>query len=1013
MNIASFAIRKKTITLFLTVLIAFGGVLAYGRLGKLEDPEFTIKTAVVITSYPGATPREVEEEVTDAVETAVQQLGQVKRVRSLSQEGLSTVYVDIKDDYTARDLPQIWDELRRKVNDGQRNLPPGAGPSLVNDDYGAVYGVYFALTGEDYTLEELRRTADFLRKELLLVKGVARVEIGGIQREGIFVEIPRATLSQIGIPLSQIVQTLQAQNLVVTTGKVDVGTERLRIDPTGAFTSVEQIGSLLLRGGKGDLIRLEDIAAISREPIAPPQSLMRFDGRPALGLGVANVPGGNVITMGEAVKRRLAELEPQIPLGMDLGLIYYQSDTVKEAINNFVVNLIEALAIVIALLLVFMGLRTGLLIGAILLLTILATFVAMKVAAIDLQSISLGALIIALGMLVDNAIVVADGMLVRIEGGQDRNGAADDVVSQTQLPLLGATFIAILAFAPIGLSPDSTGEFCRTLFQVVGISLFLSWILAVTVTPLLGVMTLKASPAKEGRDPYDSPSYRLYRAFLTLCLRRRGAAVAVTAGLLILSFVGFGHVSKAFFPDSESPQFAMDFWWPQGTRIEETSTQLARIENYLLEQPETESVTAFVGQGALRFILSYTPGDPGSHYGQIIVKAKDPEFTRPLMEKVRRATLDVLPNVEPRIRAFAKGTSGGAKIQVRFTGPNGDTLRSLGEEARSLMIVDAYTVNIRNDWENRLKVIRPVIDEPRARQAGLSRRDIAGALELAFGGTRSGLYREGDRLIPIVTRFPAAERDNSETLLDTPVWSPLMGRYIALSQVTDRLATVAEDPVIRRRDRLRTLTVECDPVDGDADSLFGRLRPQVEAMALPSGYRMEWGGEHESSADAQKGLMGMIPLGFLAIVVILVLLFNGLRETGLVLLCLPLSVIGMTAGLLLMRQPFSFMAMLGFLSLAGMLIKNAIVLLDQFNLEIGQGKPPFQAVVDSSVSRVRPVLMAALTTVLGMIPLYFDTLFASMAVTIMFGLSFATALTLIVVPVLYALLFSVKEGGQD
>ncbi|MDD4365882.1 MAG: efflux RND transporter permease subunit, partial [Synergistales bacterium] len=582
MNIASFAIRKKTITLFLTVLIAFGGVLAYGRLGKLEDPEFTIKTAVVITSYPGATPREVEEEVTDAVETAVQQLGQVKRVRSLSQEGLSTVYVDIKDDYTARDLPQIWDELRRKVNDGQRNLPPGAGPSLVNDDYGAVYGVYFALTGEDYTMEELRRTADFLRKELLLVKGVARVEIGGIQREGIFVEIPRATLSQIGIPLSQIVQALQAQNLVVTTGKVDVGTERLRIDPTGAFTSVEQIGSLLLRGGKGDLIRLEDIAAISREPIAPSQSLMRFDGRPALGLGVANVPGGNVITMGEAVKRRLAELEPQIPLGMDLGLIYYQSDTVKEAINNFVVNLIEALAIVIALLLVFMGLRTGLLIGAILLLTILATFVAMKVAAIDLQSISLGALIIALGMLVDNAIVVADGMLVRIEGGQDRNGAAEDVVSQTQLPLLGATFIAILAFAPIGLSPDSTGEFCRTLFQVVGISLFLSWILAVTVTPLLGVMTLKASPAKEGRDPYDSPSYRLYRAFLTLCLRRRVAAVAVTAGLLILSFVGFGHVSKAFFPDSESPQFAMDFWWPQGTRIEETSTQLARIEKYLL-----------------------------------------------------------------------------------------------------------------------------------------------------------------------------------------------------------------------------------------------------------------------------------------------------------------------------------------------------------------------------------------------------------------------------------------------
>lgn len=1009
MNIASFAIRKKTVTLFLTVLIAVGGLMAYGRLGKLEDPEFTIKTAVVITSYPGATPREVEEEVTDAVETAVQQLGQVKGVRSLSQEGLSTVYVDIKDEYTAHDLPQIWDELRRKVNDGQRNLPPGAGPSLVNDDYGAVYGVYFGLTGSDYTLEELRRTADFLRKELLLVEGVARVEIGGIQREGIFVEIPRATLAQLGIPLSQIVQVLQAQNVVVTTGKVDVGTERLRIDPTGAFTSVEQIGDLLLRGASGNLIRLNDIAAISREPITPPQSLMRFNGKPALGIGVANVAGGNVITMGEAVKRRLAELESQIPLGMELGLIYYQSDTVQESIDNFVINLIEALVIVIALLLIFMGLRTGLLIGVILLLTILATFVAMKVVAIDLQSISLGALIIALGMLVDNAIVVADGMLVRIESGLDREKAAADIVSQTQLPLLGATFIAILAFAPIGLSPDSTGEFCRTLFQVVGISLFLSWILAVTVTPLLGVLTLKSSPGKEGKDPYDSPLYRIYRSFLTICLRRRIVTVAVTAGLLALSFIGFGHVSKAFFPDAESPQFSMDFWWPQGTRIEETSAQLARVEAFLLDQPETESTAAFVGQGALRFILSYTPGDPGSHYGQIIVKTTDPKHTRPLMEKVRQAALELLPNVEPRIKAFAKGTSGGAKIQVRFTGPDAEILRRLGEEARSLMIADAYAVNIRNDWENRIKVVRPVIDEARARQAGLSRRDIAGALELAFGGTRAGLYREGDRLIPIVTRFPSAERGNSEAILDTPVWSPLMGRYIALSQVTERLATVAEDPVIRRRDRMRTLTVECDPIDGDADSLFGRLSPRIEAIELPGGYRMEWGGEHESSADAQKGLMGMIPLGFLAIVVILVLLFNGLKETALILLCLPLSVIGMTAGLLLMDQPFSFMAMLGFLSLAGMLIKNAIVLLDQFNLEIGQGKPPFQAVVDSSVSRVRPVLMAALTTVLGMIPLYFDTLFASMAVTIMFGLSFATALTLIVVPVLYVLFFSIRE----
>lgn len=1012
MNIASFAIKKKTVTLFLTVLIVLGGLWAYGRLGKLEDPEFTIKTAVVITAYPGATPLEVEEEVTDAIETAVQQLGQVKRVRSISQEGMSTVYVDIKDTFTARDLPQIWDELRRKVTDGQRNLPPGAGPSLVNDDYGAVYGVYFALTGEAYTMEELRRTADFLRKELLLVEGVARVEIGGIQREAVFVEIARATLSQLGIPLSQIVQSLQAQNLVVTTGKVDVGTERLRIDPTGAFTSVDQIGGLLLRGSTGNLIRLSDVATISREAMTPPQSLMRFDGKPALGLGVANVAGGNVVVMGKAVKSRLAELEAQVPLGMDLGLIYYQADTVQEAINNFVVNLIEAVAIVIALLLVFMGLRSGLLIGAVLLLTILATFVAMKIMAIDLQSISLGALIIALGMLVDNAIVVADGMLVRIESGEEREKAAAEVVSQAQLPLLGATFIAILAFAPIGLSPDSTGEFCRTLFLVVGISLFLSWILAVTVTPLLGVMTLRASPGKEGKDPYGGRLYSLYRSALTFCLRRRLLTVAVTAGLLTLALIGFGHVPQAFFPDASSPQFTMDFWWPQGTRIEETSAQIEAVEDFLQERPETESVSTFIGQGALRFVLNYTPGDPGSNYAQIVVKAKDAHFTPDLMAAAREFATRNLPEVEPRIKAFAKGTSSGAKIQTRFVGSDSDVLHRLGEEVRDLMIADGRTINIRNDWENRVKVLRPLIDEARARQAGLSRPDIAQALELAFGGSRAGLYREGDRLIPIIGRFPADERDDIEALPDTPIWSPLLGRYIALSQVMGQLATVAEDPIIRRRNRMKTLTVECDPSDGDANALLERLRPHVEAIPLPTGYRMEWGGEYESSRDAQKGLMGMIPLGFLAIVIILVVLFNGLRETALILLCLPLSLIGMTAGLLLMGEPFSFMALLGFLSLAGMLIKNAIVLLDQFNLEIGQGKPRLQAVIDSSVSRTRPVLMAALTTVLGMIPLYFDDLFASMAVTIMFGLTFATVLTLIVVPVLYVLFFRIGEDER-
>lgn len=1009
MNIAEYSIRKKNVTWFIVVIVAILGIFAYGKLGKLEDPAFTIKTAVVTTTYPGATPREVEEEVTEVIERAAQQMGQIDKVRSLSQEGVSIVYVDIKDIYTAKDLPQIWDELRRKINDVQRQLPPGAGPSLINDDYGDVYGVYFALTGEGYTYKELEDFADFLKKELLLVPGVASVEIHGAQQEAIYVEISRPKLTQLGISTQEIFQALQAQNIVVSSGKVQAGSEYIRITPTGEFSSVAQIGALIFPSSSGTLIRLADVATITREYVAPPRAIVRFNGAPAIGIGISNIEGGNVITMGEAIKKKLKELEPMTPVGMDLGLIYYQSDTVRDAINNFLMNLLEALIIVIAILLIFMGIRSGMIIGGVLLLTILATFIAMKMAKIDLHSISLGALIVALGMLVDNAIVVADGILVRIQTGKERVSSAIEVVTQTQWPLLGATFIAVIAFAPIGLSPDSTGEFCRSLFQVVGISLLLSWILAVTVTPVAGVRFLKTSVTQEGKDPYDTKLYRMYRTFLEVCLRKRKRTVIVLVLLLGCALFGFTFVDRSFFPNSTSPMFTIDFWRPKGAYIDETLKDVKNVESFLLKQPETKSVASYAGQGALRFILTYTPSDSSDSYGHLIVESRNSKSSSILSNKVASFMTEEMPDVDPRVRPFGKGTGSGAKIQARFMGEDPKILRNLGDQALLIFRSDSDSINIRSDWGEKVKIIRPTLDEVRTRQAGFSRTDIAAALEMSFTGSKAGLYRENDKLLPIIVALPKADRAKPGTLQDVQIWSPLMKKYITLGQITKSIDIVAEDPIIYRRNRMRTLTVECDSCSGNAALLFSRVRPDIEAIKLPIGYKVDWGGEYESSQTAQGGLMGMIPIAFIAIIVILVILFNGFKQPIIIMLCLPLSIIGVTAGLLLFNKSFDFMALLGFLSLTGMLIKNAIVLIDQIDLEIREGKHGFDAIVDSAVSRARPVSMAAMTTVLGMIPLLFDVLFSALAVTIMFGLAFATILTLVVVPVFYSMFFKIGE----
>ncbi len=1010
MKVTEYAISKKTVAYFVILILVGGGVWAYEKVGKLEFPTFTIKTALVSTAYPGASAEEVEPEVTDRLEKAVQQLSQIKKVRSISRAGSSIIYVDIKDKYDSSAIPQIWDELRRKISDAQALLPSGAGPSIVNDDFGDVYGVFFALTGEGFSYEELKEAADFLQRELLLVRGVAGVELWGDQGETIELELSRARMAELGISMDSILNTIGGQNMVTSAGKVKVGHDYIRLNPTGEFQSVDDLGNLFVQSdGHGNLIYLKDLVTIRRTYQDPPTWMLRHNGKPALGLGISTVDGGNVVDMGEAVGRRINELMSKIPVGVELDFIAYQSELVADSVKAFIVNLVEAVAIVIFVLCATMGLASGLLMGAILLLTIFGTFIGMKLLAVDFQLISLGALILALGMLVDNAIVVTEGILVRVRQGTGRRAAALETVSQTAWPLLGATLVAVLAFAAIGTSEDTTGEFLKSLFQVMALSLGLSWVLAITLTPLFCIQFLRKIPADQASDPYGGRIYQAYRRILHLCLHHRSLFLVGLIVVLIAALAGFSRIETNLFPNDSRNQFMVNFWRAEGTHIADVSEDLRRLETYLVGLDEVAATTTFMGRGALRFVLTYEPEMPNPAYGQILATVKDHRTIDSLIDGLRGYIPTHFPNANFELKKFRRGPGQGSDIEARFSGPDPKVLRRLCKEAEAVMAADPLAVDIRSDWREPVPVLRPRVDEAAARRLGITRSQIAGASAMNFSGKTVGVYREDDKLIPMIVRAPEEEREAVEDMRDIVVFSPVTGKAVPLLQIVAGMDTRWEDPVIRRLNRRRTITAQCNPLVGNPSVLLERLRPRIEAIPLPVGYALEWGGDYESTVDAQKGLFQMVPVFFLAMVFTVVVMFNAVRQTLIIFLCLPLMSIGVTAGLLLTGLPFGFMCILGYLGLSGMIIKNAVVLIDQIDLEIRSGKAAHTAVLDSAVSRLRPVTMASLTTVLGMIPLFKDVFFVGMAVTIVGGLTFGTVLTLLVVPVLYSFFFGIKE----
>jgi multidrug efflux pump subunit AcrB len=1010
MKITEYCLENRVTTLFLALVAIVGGAVSYESMGRLEDPEYTIKDALIITPYPGASAAEVEEEVTDEIEIAAQKLGQLDEVKSQSERGLSTVTVTMKDKYDKNSLPQVWDELRRKIIDAQQNLPPGAGPSIVVDDFGDVYGVFFAIYGDEYSSEELWTFAKLLRRELLLVDDVAKVEVWGNRPEVVYVELDRERLSQSGLSPTDIVNELQGKNYVSDSGSVNVQDNYITINPTGLVGSVADIGGIMLSGGAGRAqVYLRDIATVRRGYQEPPDRLLRFDGNAAIGIAISTVVGGNVVTMGEALDARLRELSGEIPLGVEFGIVSLQSESVTVAINSFVMSLLQAIAIVVVVLLLFMGLRSGLLIGFVLFLTISGSFIFMAQMDVTLERISLGALIIALGMLVDNAIVVVDGMLIRIQQGMKKEEAAVDVVQKTAWPLLGATIIAVLAFAAIGTSQDSTGEYTRSLYTVILISLMLSWVTAVTITPLLGVMFLAdADPSKTNDDPYASGFYSRFRSFLSACIRYRVITVALVVSVFLAAVFGFGKLEQSFFPNSTRPQFMVDYWLPQGTSIERTERDIIEAEKYVLGIEGVTHVSATIGQGAPRFLLTYAAEKKNSAYAQLLVDVEDYRRVDEIAEKIQSHLEANFIDAQPQARKFINGPGEPGKIQAMFRGPDANVLRGLATQAEEIIGAHSNAYGVRNDWRERVAVIQPVIANEQANQNQISREIISASLKQAFQGITVGVYREDDELLPIVLRATEASRTDAGSIGNLQIWSPAAQRMIPIRQVVTGFDTVYEDTMIMRHNRQRALKVLADPRRGEASPLLDAVRDDVEAIALPPGYELEWWGEYKSSNEAGESLSAGLPMFLLAMVVITVALFNSLKQTLVIWLTVPLAVIGVTVGLGMTGQPFGFMATLGFLSLSGMLIKNAIVLVDEINNQNAEGKQPFNAILDAAVSRLRPVGMAAATTILGMAPLFPDAFFVAMAVTVAFGLGFATLLTMIVVPVLYSIFFRVS-----
>ena len=1010
MTMTEYALKNKVVIYFILLLVIVGGIASYFTMGKLEDAVFTIKTALVVTVYPGASPHEVEQEVTEVIEQAVMEMNNIKDIASTSSAGYSVVQINIEQALMNKDMPQQWDILRKKIKDVMSNLPQGTHAPMVIDDFGDVYGMFYAVTADGFSREELHDYAEYLKRELLTVDQVGKIALFGDPTECVNIKIDDAKISELGINPGLIIQSLNAQTNIAPAGNIELSERYVRVTGNIAAQSIDELKKTIIKIGP-EQFYLGDIAKFEKSFLEPPQNLMYHNGYESIGLAVSTKKGGNVLKLGDNLANKIAQLKANLPVGIELIPIYSEAKEVKAANSVFITNLLESVGIVVLVLLLFMGLRSGLLIGSGLIFSILGTILLMNLFDISMHRNSLSAIIISMGMLVDNAIVVTDGALVNIQRGINRRKAIIDISRSTAMPLLGATLIAVLTFLPVFIAKSNSAEINHDLFLVLAISLSLSWFFAMTQTAITNERFLKVKQIKE--DPYDNKFYTFFRRFLSNVIKHKWLSISAVVAMLFIAVMLFGFVKKAFFMPLDKSYTLIDYWLPEGTTIHKVDRDLAIAEKYLRENlSEIKNVTTSLNKTPPRYLLMAHNENYNTSFGQLMIETHTSEEAVEIRPYLRNYFAENFPNARVRVKGYIAGPPIKYKVEARFMGPDPAVLRSLAEQAEDIMHKESAVGDITNDWRNQVFTWSPVYSPIKAKRAGITRSDLGNAIQRSTSsGLIIGMYREDDEKLPLVLKVDNNSLNNIESIENTGVWSRQGQTSVPLKEVIDSISVGWEDDLIQRYNQQRAITVQCDPADQamTGATLLGLLRESIESIPLPDGYSFMWDGEYKSSTEASASVSEYMPLAMFFAVLIIIMLFNNVRQTVVVLLIIPLSIIGVAIGLFITNIAFGFMAIVGFMGLIGMVLKNAIVMMDQIRINMSkEDADPYKALQDAAVNRLRPVFLAAVTTMLGMLPLVTDSMFKSMAITIIFGLLFATVLTLVVVPLLYAAFYKIK-----
>ncbi len=1013
MNIPKYSLENQKIIYFFLAVMLIGGIDSFFKLPKKEDSPFVIKQAVLVTQYPGATPQEVEKLVTEPIEREIQAMSDVFQIKSESYFGMSKISIELQPTLSPDYMPVKWDELRRKVANIQPRLPSGASSISVSDDFGDVFGIYYALTADEgYTYDDLRNWAQKIKTELSPVPGVQKVYLFGEQTQVVNVKISIPKLANLGIDPNAIQQVMQTQNLLVNTGDINTGNYQLRLRAEGTYKDIQDIRDQLIVTKSGGEVRLGDIATVERGYMDPPSNLMRVDGKRAIGIGVATGSKDDVVAVGNAVADHLAEMEQLFPVGMDLKTIYPENKIADEANNGFILNLIESLLIVIVIIFIVMGSRAGMLVGSSLLFSVGGTLLIMLIWGVGLNRTSLAAFIIAMGMLVDNAIVVTDNAQVGIKRGLSRYQALIDGATKPQWALLGATFIAVCSFLPMYLAPASVAEIVKPLFIVLAVSLGLSWVLALTQTTTFGNFILKEAKPGENKDPYDTKLYHKFESVLGRLIKRRYVTISTVVATLFLSLFVMSIMPQSFFPIMSKPYFRADLIFPEGYSIYDVETNVKKIEEeYLSKNENIKSYSFTLGGSPVRYYLASSSIGPKPNFANVLIETQDPEDAQAEEGKFYDYMVANYPNILTRSALFALSPVPDAAIEIGFIGDNVDTLVALTQRAQEIARNYDQVMEVRNSWGNKVPVWKPLYSQEKGLRLGITRQQVAYSLRSATNGVPLGEYREGDVFMPILLKDADKDSISLNDIKTLPVYSA-KGRSVKVEQVIDDFSLDYEFNVVRRFNREPCMLMQCEPKRGaNTMAAFSHLWKEVqEKIQVPEGYKMTYFGEQSEQDKGNKAIAANIPLMFGLIYVTLLFLFpKYYRKPVLIMAMLPLIFIGVVLGLLVFGKSLDFFAMLGLLGLIGMNIKNAIVLVDEIGLQLNAGLSPVNAVIEATKTRIVPVTMASGTTILGMLPLLGDAMFAGMAATIMGGLFVSTILTIFVLPVTYCVFFKIKS----